>query len=214
MLPRWSPDGKKIVFTEDISGKAARIAEISADGGSSRQLMPDDPNPQWDPTWSPDGSKIVFGGLVRDPASTIRVLDLASHQVSTLPESQGLFSPHWSPDGRYIAALSADSTRLLLFEVNTQKWTELSKASLGFPNWSKDGQYVYAGITVGMGGEVVRIGISDHRSEQVVDGKTIVKSIRPAGRYGFSFALAPDDSPLMLRDTGTQDVYSLDWDEP
>jgi Tol biopolymer transport system component len=213
MLPRWSPDGKKIVFTEDISGKPARITEISADGGSSRQLMPDDPNPQWDPTWSPDGSKIVFGGLVRDPASTIRVLDLASHQVSTLPESQGLFSPHWSPDGRYIAALSADSTRLLLFEVQTQKWTELSKASLGFPNWSKDGQYVYAGITVGMGGAVVRIGISDHRSEQVVDDKSI-KSIRPAGRYGFSFALAPDDSPLMLRDTGTQDVYSLDWEEP
>jgi Tol biopolymer transport system component len=174
--------------------------------------MPEDPNPQWDPTWSPDGSKIVFGGLVRDPASTIRVLDLASHQVSTLPESQGLFSPHWSPDGRYIAALSADSTRLLLFEVQTQKWTELSKASLGFPNWSKDGQYVYAGITVGTGA-VVRIGISDHRSEQVVDGKSI-KSIRPAGRYGFSFALAPDDSPLMLRDTGTQDVYALDWEEP
>jgi hypothetical protein len=59
-------------------------------------------------------------------------------------------------------------------------------------------------------GAVVRIGISDHRSERVVDGKSIIL----AGRYGFSLALAPDDSPLMLRDAGTKDVYALDWEEP
>jgi len=27
-------------------------------------------------------------------------------------------------------------------------------------------------------------------------------------------ALAPDDSPLVLRDAGTQDVYGLDWLSP
>ena len=29
-----------------------------------------------------------------------------------------------------------------------------------------------------------------------------------------SLALAPDDSPLLLRDAGTSDVYALDWEEP
>jgi hypothetical protein len=26
--------------------------------------------------------------------------------------------------------------------------------------------------------------------------------------------LAPDDSPLLLRDTGTQEIYALDWQVP
>ena len=31
------------------------------------------------------------------------------------------------------------------------------------------------------------------------------------GRFGGSLALMPDDSPLLLRDDGTQDVYAVDW---
>jgi hypothetical protein len=26
--------------------------------------------------------------------------------------------------------------------------------------------------------------------------------------------LAPDDSPLLLRDVSTQDIYALDWEAP
>jgi hypothetical protein len=28
------------------------------------------------------------------------------------------------------------------------------------------------------------------------------------------FALAPDDSPILLRDIGSQEIYALDWDAP
>lgn len=76
-------------------------------------------------------------------------------------------------------------------------------------NWSKDGQLVYA-LSAAPPGTVLRIGISDHRSEQVVD----LKNFLIGGRYGVSLALAPDDSPLLLRDAGTHDVYALDWEEP
>ena len=88
---------------------------------SLRQLMPDDPNPQLDPNWSQDGSKIVFGGESSDAAATIRVLDLTTHQVSTLPGSKGLFAPRWSADGRYIPAMSGDSTKLLRFDFQTAR---------------------------------------------------------------------------------------------
>jgi Tol biopolymer transport system component len=111
-MPRWSPDGKTIVSWETDSHGVAKIYEVSADGMPPRLLMPDDQSQQWDPNWSPDGSKIVFGGATNDPASTIRILDLRTHQVDTLPGSQGLFSPRWSPDGRYIPAFSVDSTSL------------------------------------------------------------------------------------------------------
>ena len=57
---------------------------------------------------------------------------------------------------------------------------------------------------------MIRILISDHKIEQVVD----VKNFASTGRYGGCLALAPDDSPLLLRDTGSQDVYFVDWEEP
>ena len=211
VLPRGSPDGKKIVFFEFelSSNKPARMYEVSPGGGSLRQLMPDDPHNQLDPNWSPDGNKIVFGGESNDPSSAIRVLNVASREVSSVPDSQGFYSPRWSPNGRYISAFSADSTRLLLFDSQTQKWTELAKGSLAWLNWSHDGQYVYVLDNSGKD-VVIRIRISDHKAEQVADLKNFVI----AGRYGGSLALAPDDSPLLLRDTGTQDVYSVDWETP
>jgi hypothetical protein len=57
---------------------------------------------------------------------------------------------------------------------------------------------------------VVRIRISDHKIEPVAD----VKDYASAGRYGGALALAPDDSPLLLHDAGSQDVYSVDWQAP
>ncbi|HET7893921.1 MAG TPA: hypothetical protein VFL34_20495, partial [Candidatus Sulfotelmatobacter sp.] len=172
-------------------------------------LMPEDRQQQLDPNWSPDGSKIVFAGESNDPLSAIRVLDLATRQISSLPQSQGDFSPRWSPDGRYISAFSADSTRLLLFDVNTQKWSELATGSLGWLNWSQDGNYVYVLDTLSKNA-VVRIRISDRKIETVAD----LKAFASAGRYGGALALTPDDAPLLLRDTGTQDIYSLDWEAP
>jgi Tol biopolymer transport system component len=211
VLPRWSPDGKKIIFFEFALGadKPARMYEISQDGGSPRPLLPDDPSQQLDPNWSPDGTKIIFAGESNDPTSAIRILDVASRQVSSLPGSQGYYSPRWSPDGRFVSAFSADSKTLFLFDSQTKKWTELANGSLSWLNWSHDGQHVYVEDFRGRNA-VVRIRISDRKVEQVVDLKDFVT----VGRYGGALALAPDDSPLLLRDTGSQDVYSVDWEAP
>jgi Tol biopolymer transport system component len=211
MLPRWSPDGTTIVFFETFPDKPSKIYEISPEGGSPRQLMPGDPHFQGDPNWSPDGSKIIFGGRSNDSTSEIRLLDLTTHQVATLPGSQGLYSPRWSPNGRYIPAFSADATRLLLFDFQSQKWTELAKGSLGWLNWSKDGQYLEVLDTVRTGARaVLKIRISDRKIERVVDLKNFIF----AGHFGSSLAITPDDSLLLLRNAGTRDVYALDWEAP
>ena len=210
VLPRWSPDGKKILFFEFAVSpeKPARIYEVAVEGGSPHQLMPNDGRQQLDPNWSPDGSKIVFGSQSNDPSSTIRILDLANQQVSTLPGSEGLFSPRWSPDGHYVIAFSGDSTRILLFRFDTGKWTELAQGNFGWLNLSHDGNYVYT-LDSKNENAVVRIRISDHKAEPVLD----LKNFATAGRYGGSVALTPDDSVLLLRDTGSQDVYSVDWEK-
>lgn len=207
VLPRWSPDGKKIIFFEFArSTSPARMYKVSADGGTPRELLPDDHSQQLDPNWSPDGTKIIFAGESNNPASSIRILEVETGQLSTLPGSEGLYSPRWSPDGRHISAFSADSKSLLLFDMRTQKWSELANGSLSWLNWSHDSKFVYVLDYRGKDA-VVRIRIADKKVEQVLDLKDFVT----VGRYGGWLALTPDDSPLLLHDTGSQDVYSVDW---
>ncbi len=207
-LPRWSPDGKHVAFYNYSVGKPGRIYLVSADGESPQLLLPEDTEPKQDPDWSPGGDKIIFGSVPADPASALRVLELKTQKVSTVPGSKGLFSPRWSPDGRYIVAMPADSLSLLLFDFQTQKWSELAKARAAFPNWSRDGQYVYF-LRWLDNPAVLRVRISDRKVEQVFD----LTNLSTIGNIGPWLGLGPDDSPLLLRDIGTQDVYALDWEE-
>jgi len=210
VVPRWSPDGKTIIFFEVTAGKPPRIEEVSFEGGNPKPLMPDSSHHQRDPNWSPDGSKIVFDDSSVDAPLSIRILDLATRQVTTLPGSQGLWSPRWSPDGRHISALSSDHDGIELFDFQTEKWTELAKGfKPGFPNWSKDAQYLYVLDESGTWA-VLKIRVSDRNTERLVE----LKDFESTGYWGYSLALAPDDSPLLLRNTGSWDVYSLDWEEP
>ena len=101
-------------------------------------------------SWSPDGKKLLLGsGPGIEPSSSpnavIRLLTLDTGQMTIVPGSQGLFSPRWSPDGRYIAALSFDSQRMVLFEFATGTWTDLVSnrtASVGWESWSPDSRFV------------------------------------------------------------------------
>jgi hypothetical protein len=105
-----------------------------------------------------------------------------------------------------VSAFSGDSKVLLLFDFQTQKWTELSRGSLGWLNWSHDGQFVYV-LDFRQRSAVLRIRIRDRKNEDVAD----LKDFPATGRYGTALALTPDDQPLLLRDEGSQDVYSVDW---
>ena len=208
VLPSFSPDGKQLVFYGPLPGQKSKIYTVSSDGGTPQALMPGDDQEQFDPTWSPDGTRIALGGPPADPNVTIRIVDVNTRQISTLPNSKGLFSPRWSPDGRYLVAMPFASRVLMLFDFATQKWEEIAKISPGFPNWSKSGEYVYF-----LGQEdnaVMRIRIRDRKIERVAD----LKNFRRTGYYGVWLGLSPDDSPLLLRDIGTQEIYALDWEAP
>ena len=219
ILPHWSPDGKRIAFVGRSAGKPWKLYTVSAEGGSPQQLMPGE-REEHDPDWSLNGDSLIFG---RNPfmeaggASgrvAIHLLDVKTRQVSTLPGSEGLWAPVWSPDGRYVAAtaIGEGSQKLLLFDFTTQKWVELANIPLNYMSWSRDGRYIYFDNPFVTDPAIFRVGISDRRVERVLSLKDFR---RESGRWaGAWFGLAPDDSLLLLRRAGSQEIYALDWEAP
>jgi Tol biopolymer transport system component/DNA-binding winged helix-turn-helix (wHTH) protein len=127
--PRWSPDGSRILFCsdQDQGGGDYRIYIVSSQGGTPQPILPDDRGPQIDPNWSPDGRKIIFAsGVPYTPEVVLRILDLASHQIVTLPGSQGISSPRWSPDSRFVAGIN-QSFGCSVFDFDSRRWSELQK---------------------------------------------------------------------------------------
>jgi len=215
-LARWSPDGKRIAFMARVPGKPWKISLVSAEGGSPEQLLPGERN-EAIPAWSPDGNFLAFGGAPFDEGATpgtmaVQVLDMRTRQVSTLPGSEGLFAPFWSPNGRYISAQpQAQWRKLMLFDFTTQKWAELADKDVYYPTWSHDGEYIYFDTPLRDNPAIFRVRVSNHKMEQLVS----LKDFRLAsGLVGAWFGLAPDDSPLLVRNVGTEEIYALDWDAP
>jgi eukaryotic-like serine/threonine-protein kinase len=216
-VPRWSPDGKRIAFVSLPAGQPPKIYVISSEGGSIEPIAPEQ-QAEEDPQWTADGNSILFGesplgSLGNAHTAGLRIVDLKTHQISTVPGSEGLWSPRISPDGRYVAALFADNQKLMLFDLTSHKMVELTRGySVGWPEWSRDSKYIYFYLSQLNSAEAVfRVRIADRKVEEIVSLKDVR---RTRGVFGPWEGLSPDDSPLLLRDTATQEIYALDAELP
>jgi Tol biopolymer transport system component len=220
-LPRWSPNGKQIAFIGRLPGKWWRIYLIPSDGGSPQQVTNGESSGAGDsnPAWSPDGSSLAFGGVPNSifhlpgpDKLMLRVFDLKTHQVSALPGSENLCWPRSSPDGSYFAAASPDSQKLLLYNLRTREQTELVSlgVEIGYFSWSHDSEFVYFNA-VGSDFASFRVHIRDRQIERIVSLKDVRRTM---GTIGPWTGLAPDDSLLVQRDAGSNEIYALDWEAP
>ena len=207
--PAWSPDGSQIAF-QAPSPQGLHVWIVPATGGSPQRLFPEDGGQETDPSWSPDGRKLTFAtGWVGKRESYIRILDLTSRQVTTLPGSAGMFAPTWSPDGQFITANSADVTTLYIFALKIQSWSTLYNKSLcGFARWSSDSRSIYF-LRWATDPAILRISATGGEAKLVVS----LKDFPFTGTVDLWFGLDPTDAPLLLRDVSTTDVYALTLEE-
>jgi Tol biopolymer transport system component len=212
-LPHWSPDGKQIAYVSVQPGQPWRISVISAGGGTAQELVEENRS-QIDANWSRDGTRIMFGYLHEAKGLNIRIVNVKTHQAETVPESDGLFSPRWSPDGRYIAALSPDFTTVMLFDFESHKWSKWLTEPAGavsYPVWSADSKCLYFDDLVTDEESIRQVKVGESHAERVFALQGIE---RYPGPFGLWTGRAADGSWMFVRDRSTQEVYRLTVELP
>ncbi len=211
--PRWSPDGQRITFSARTPGKPWKIYIIAPQGGSPEELTGADTD-ELDPNWSADCNSLVFGEAAESvrasKSNAIHLLDLKTRQAQDLPDSAGLFSPRWSPDGRYILAMTADYQKLTIYDRTSKRWEELIRMPSGYPDWSHDGKYVYFNNPFERNLPFYRVRVIDRKLERIADLSEFGQLA--GGRWGGWTGLGAEDSLLATRDISVQEIYALDWE--
>jgi dipeptidyl aminopeptidase/acylaminoacyl peptidase len=126
--PQWSPDGRKIAFVSNRTGKAfdenrdTDVWVIDATGGSLTKIS-DHPVPDNSPRWSPDGQTIAF---LSDPLDR-------SHQKIWLAPSAGGAPSRLAADGLDLIPIAlrwAEGGRALYFETGVKGTNQVYRVDL------------------------------------------------------------------------------------
>ncbi len=209
--PRWSPDGKQIAFTAISKGKPWRMYRVKASGGESPQPFLIENISELSPAWSPDEKSIIFGRImIRESKVSLHQLDLSTQKLTDVPGSEGLWVPAWSPDGKYLSAFTGgDPQKLKIYEFATQKWTEVAQGALGDFGFYPDSKAVFYFDQATQ--KMFRVRLSDQKAEQIADLHSIDQ---PSISYWPAWTgLAPDGSPLLMRNLGTTEIYALELEK-
>jgi DNA-binding winged helix-turn-helix (wHTH) protein/Tol biopolymer transport system component len=209
-MERWSPDDRWLLVMAKQPGTPYKIYTVSSDGGDLQPLLDEGRN-QADPDWGPGGTSIIFGRLPDYAAEAtapkdIRILDLATKKVTILPESTGMFSPRWSPNGRHIAAMTLDQHRLMVFDRDTAKWATVAEGRIHNPVWSRDGKSLYFQALQEDEVPIMRVSIADRRLERIFDRN--VESTADSIEF---WGIAPDEGPIGSFVFWAADIYGLTW---
>jgi Tol biopolymer transport system component len=162
--PRFSPDGKKIVFVSDRSG-GDNVWTMSLDMIDTTQVTQGNTSLYASPAWSPDGDYIVVsrsGGLGGAAKLQLHHVDGRSPMpVIRAPSNLKTLGAAWSPDGKQIwyAGRQGDWSynavfpqyQLFVYDRETGRSTLMSRryGSAFRPGISPDGRWLVYGTREG-----------------------------------------------------------------
>lgn len=159
--PRWSPDGKQIVFERRVildDSQREHLFLMNADGTNIRQLTPPLNGHDIHPSFSPDGKSIVFSRYERidnqNKENSICVLNIDNGQIKKISDIS-INDPSFSPDGNHIvftttAIVAGDGGNVWIMDANGRNARPLlppaQQAAIAvsrwMPKWSPDGKRI------------------------------------------------------------------------
>jgi len=154
----WSPDGKWIVYQQDVGGAEIwDLFAVAAEGGNPVNLTNTEKIAESSPLWSPDGAKLAIAYKPKEsPVTDIAILDWKNRQVTKLTnekeQDHRWSAAAWSRDGTFILAnrgnaLFTDSDAYLI-DVSTGKAEKLT---------AHDGQQLFEGDDLSSDGKTALI---------------------------------------------------------
>jgi Tol biopolymer transport system component len=200
--PRWSPDEQQIVFNGKMPGDVWKAYLIGANGGTPKEVAPG--RIVQDADWSADGARLIVTDEHQQKDS-IASLELRTGKLSPVPGSDDISGPRWSPDGRYISASRGTDSACMLFDASTQAWSEIAPTSCWWANWTRDSRSFFS--LEGKGESIRRFDVATRRLKRLVS----LSDYRITGNHLAWLGITPDDSPMILKDAGSQEIYALEW---
>lgn len=139
--PRWSPDGKRIVFHR-YRDVGSTMYAMNVNGTGLRSL-----GRGFEPSWAPDGKKIVFADKPSGATWDIYVMSptgIDRSRVTTGPGNDN--NPQWSPNGKLIAieGTKADNVDIYVIRADgsgRRRLTRQPEADVD-PAWSPDSRRI------------------------------------------------------------------------
>jgi serine/threonine protein kinase len=163
IIPRWSPDGKKLAYTRFLPSGAESerpyvIAVLRTEGGEEELLTSPVPARDYVYDWSPDGQWIAgsTNRLNRDrwelalfPLSAAPYAEKEMRIIATAANND-LWGPRFSPDGRWISYLAQQSDDNTVSIINVMPASGGTSTAItnkdvwsDKPRWSPDGKTIY-----------------------------------------------------------------------
>ena len=134
--PNWSPDGKALIFSSDVTG-TAQIWRMTADGNEQQRLSDNDAVEN-NASYSPDGQYIAF---VSDITGSPQIWTMAADGSGRTQLTEGPLvaaQPRWGPSGShlyYSAGGAEEGSRKDLYwmradgsgseKISTSAWSEI-----------------------------------------------------------------------------------------
>jgi hypothetical protein len=100
---------------------------------------------------------------------------------------------------------------MVLFDPASQTWSQEWQGSFDYYDVSHDGKYIYFDTKWESDPAIFRLRIADRKLEKIASLAGVRRTVGLAGTW---FALATNDTPMLLRNLNTEQVYQLDLQLP